>query len=129
MPPCSSRCLLETPTPTMPKDFDLLSQDFVAFRYQDLILPSVCNPHDARLKVTARSQILAPCCHPSFRTTSPNKSRIGEMSQMNDNEMAIGGDLVIRWRDRTEGRLMRAELEPAVPSTVLPLRRRLVAQR
>jgi hypothetical protein len=48
---------------------------------------------------------------------------------MNDNEMALGGDVVIRWRDRTEGRLMRAELEAAVPSTVLRMRRRLVARR
>src|ERR1022692_1977722 len=38
-------------------------------------------------------------------------------------------DSVIRWLDQAEGRLMRAELEPAVPSTVPRLRRRLVARR
>ena len=48
---------------------------------------------------------------------------------MNHNETALGGDSVIRWLDQAEGRLMRAELEPAVPSTVPRLRRRLVARR
>jgi len=38
-------------------------------------------------------------------------------------------DSVIRWLDQAEGRLTRAELEPAAPSTVPPLRRRLVARR
>jgi DNA-binding PadR family transcriptional regulator len=38
-------------------------------------------------------------------------------------------DSVIRWLDQAEGRLMRAELEPAIPSTVPRLRRRLVARR
>ncbi|MFZ2057141.1 MAG: PadR family transcriptional regulator [Acidimicrobiales bacterium] len=38
-------------------------------------------------------------------------------------------DSVIRWLDQAEGRLMRAELEPAVPSMVPPLRQRLVARR
>jgi len=37
-------------------------------------------------------------------------------------------DSVIRWLDQAEGRLKRAELEPA-PSTVPRLRRRLVARR
>ena len=38
-------------------------------------------------------------------------------------------DSVIRWLDQAEGRLTRAELEPSVPSTMPPLRRRLVARR
>jgi DNA-binding PadR family transcriptional regulator len=38
-------------------------------------------------------------------------------------------DSVIRWLDQAEGRLMRAELEPVVPSTAPRLRRRLVARR
>ncbi|MGD0984228.1 MAG: PadR family transcriptional regulator [Acidimicrobiales bacterium] len=38
-------------------------------------------------------------------------------------------DSVIRWLDEAEGRLKRAEIEPAVPSTVPRLRRRLVARR
>ncbi len=38
-------------------------------------------------------------------------------------------DSVIRWLDQAEGRLKRAELEPAVLLTVPPLRRRLVPRR
>jgi DNA-binding PadR family transcriptional regulator len=38
-------------------------------------------------------------------------------------------DSVIRWLDQAEGRLMRAETEPSVPSAVPRLRRRLVARR
>jgi DNA-binding PadR family transcriptional regulator len=38
-------------------------------------------------------------------------------------------DSVIRWLDQAEGRLLRAEAEPAVPSALPPLRRRLVARR
>jgi DNA-binding PadR family transcriptional regulator len=38
-------------------------------------------------------------------------------------------DSVIRWLDQAEGRLKRAEAEPAVASTVPPLRRRLVPRR
>jgi hypothetical protein len=38
-------------------------------------------------------------------------------------------DSVIRWLDQAEGRLQRAELEPADSSTGPRLRRRLVARR
>jgi len=38
-------------------------------------------------------------------------------------------DSVIRWLDQAEGRLKRAEVEPAGVSTVPPLRRRLVPRR
>lgn len=38
-------------------------------------------------------------------------------------------DSVIRWLDQAEGRLIRADLEPPIPSTGPRLRRRLVARR
>ena len=38
-------------------------------------------------------------------------------------------DSVVRWLDQAEGRLKRAALEPAVPSTMPLLRRRLVTRR
>jgi hypothetical protein len=43
---------------------------------------------------------------------------------MNDNESALGVDAVIRHRNQAEGRLNRAEREPAVPSTVPHVRRK-----
>ncbi len=36
---------------------------------------------------------------------------------MDDHEMALGGNSVIRWLDQAQGRPMRVEFEPAVPST------------